>query len=95
MKENEKYLDSIQGRVQQFKASFEELSAAFIDSDFAKGVVSFGDTILRGLTSIIENLGSIPSLITAIVSSISMIRGLKGNDQGLFSLFTTDWREGE
>lgn len=94
LKENEKYLDSIQGRVQQFKASFEELSAAFIDSDFAKGVVSFGDTILRGLTSIIENLGSIPSLITAIVSSISMIRGLKGNDQGLFSLFTLTGEKG-
>lgn len=92
--ENEKYLDSIAGRVQQFKASFEELSSAFIDSDFAKGVVSFGDTVLRGLTGIVENLGSIPSLIAAIVSSISMIRGLKGNDQGLLSLFTLTGEKG-
>lgn len=95
LKENEKYLDSIQGRVQQFKASFEELSAAFIDSDFAKGVVSFGTTFLDGLTAIIEKLGSIPSLLATISGAISAIRGIKGDDQGsILTPFTLSGEDG-
>ena len=82
MAENDKWMDSIAGRVEQFKASFEALSASFIDSGFAKGVVSFGTTFLEGLTAIIEKLGSIPTLLATISGAISAIRGITGNDKG-------------
>ena len=36
LKENEKYLDSINGKIAEFKATFEELSMTLIDSDFVK-----------------------------------------------------------
>lgn len=93
--ENEKYLDSIAGRVSEFKATFEALSSAFIDSDFAKGIVSFGTSFLDVLTGIIEKLGSIPALLATISAAISGIRGLKGNDKGgILTPFTLTGEEG-
>lgn len=47
MKENSKYLDSIQGRMANFNSAFEQLSQSFISSDFIKGVVDFGTAILK------------------------------------------------
>ena len=39
---NEKYLDSINGKTCEFKATFEELSMTLIDSDFVKQVIELG-----------------------------------------------------
>ncbi|MCI7555026.1 MAG: hypothetical protein MST00_06315 [Tenericutes bacterium] len=47
LNENGKYLDSIEGKVSNFKSSFEQLSQSFISSDFIKGVVDFGTAILK------------------------------------------------
>lgn len=47
LNENGKYLDSIEGKVFNFKSSFEQLSQSFISSDFIKGVVDFGTAILK------------------------------------------------
>ena len=42
LKENERYLDSINGKIAQFQTNFESLSATLIDSETVKGVVDFG-----------------------------------------------------
>lgn len=47
LNENGRYLDSIEGKVSNFKSSFEQLSQSFISSDFIKGVVDFGTAILK------------------------------------------------
>ena len=64
--ENEKYLDSIGGKLAQFRASFEALSSSTISSNLIKGVIGFGTVAIDTLTSIIDNLGTIPTLLTAI-----------------------------
>lgn len=46
MSENEKVLDSIQGRINNFKSSFEELSQNIISSDLVKFFVDLGSAIL-------------------------------------------------
>ncbi len=85
--ENEKYLDSINGKISQFHAAFEALSSAFINSDFVKWVVEFGTDIIEGLTSTIDMLGSIPTLITAITGALTVYQKSKNNaDLGLFKL---------
>ncbi len=58
LNENEKYLDSINGKVAQFQAAFEKLSASFVNSGLVKGVVDGGTAILETLTAIIDKLGS-------------------------------------
>ena len=71
MAENEKYLDSINGKVAQFKAVFEDLSASFIDSDFLKGIVDGGTVALEVLDTLVDLLGSIPALVGAITAVLS------------------------
>lgn len=46
MSENEKVLDSIQGRINNFKSSFEELSQNIISSDLVKFFVDLGSAVL-------------------------------------------------
>ncbi len=49
--ENEKYIDSISGRIQTLKSSFEAFSTAVIDSGLAKFFVSLADSVLQLATS--------------------------------------------
>lgn len=51
MSENEKVLDSIEGKVNAFKSAFEELSKSVINSDFIKGIVDLGTSLLKFLNS--------------------------------------------
>lgn len=61
-KELETYLDSIEGRTNQLKASFQQLSSDVIDSELVKWVISLGDGIVRvtdgflTLSSVVENI---------------------------------------
>lgn len=64
--ENEKKLDSINGKINQFKANFEALSASMIDSDAVKGVVDFGSGTLSGITELVNTLGTLPTLLATI-----------------------------
>lgn len=57
MAEQTKWLDSLEGKTQQLKASWQELSNTVIDSDFMKSLIDFGSTALSFLTKIIDNIG--------------------------------------
>lgn len=47
MKENSKYLDSIQGKMSSFNSAFEQLSQSVISSDLIKWFIDLGTTILN------------------------------------------------
>lgn len=81
--ENEKYLDSIEGRVSKFRASWQSLSADFFNGDFIKGVVSGADTIVSGLDSIIAKFGAIPTLIGTVTAAMSGWRISQGQRTGI------------
>ena len=57
MKEHSKWMDSLEAKTQQFKASFQELSTVVLDSDFLKGLVDSGTAFLTVLTKIVDTLG--------------------------------------
>lgn len=57
MAEQEKWLDSLEAKTQQFKASWQELSNAVIDSEFMKGLIDLGTAALSVLSNIIDNIG--------------------------------------
>jgi len=78
------YMDTIDAKLNQFKATFEELSNIFISSDFIKGLVDFGTGALDVLTKIIEKLGTLPTMITAIVGSYTAIKNARGTASGIF-----------
>ena len=90
-KGNEKYLDSIEGRITQFKSAFSDLARTTIDSDFVKGIVGFG----TGVLNVTKDLGGLVPVLTTISSIIfalkgaKILEGLKGIGlaiKGIFSL---------
>lgn len=73
LKENEKYLDSIQGKIDQFNNSVQSMWSNTLDSDAVKGIVQLGTELVK----VIDKLGLIPSLLIAI-STISMVKNKMG-----------------
>lgn len=59
--ENEKWLDSIQGRLAQLDASFQALSQDVLSSDLVKTGVSFLTSIVKLLDKIINLTGALPA----------------------------------
>lgn len=55
--EQEKYMEGLQAKVNQFKAAWQELSITVLNSDFLKGIVDAGTTLLSTLTKIIDSIG--------------------------------------
>lgn len=82
--ENEKYIDSINGRIAQFQAAFERLSSSIVQSELVKDIVSTGTSILEILDKIINALGAMPSLISTITSAVTVFASIKGTKLGLF-----------
>ena len=70
MAENEKYLDSIAGKVDQFTASFEAMSANIVDSSIVKFVVDLG----TGLVNVISSLQEANLLLPLLAASIAAIK---------------------
>lgn len=59
--ENEKYLDSIQGRLAQLDASFQALSEDVLSSGLVKGSISFLTSIVKLLDKIVNLTGALPA----------------------------------
>lgn len=71
MSEYEKYLDSIQGRVQGFQTSIENLSATLINSDLVKFGITSGTQIIDVLDNLISKFGVLETLIPTVMAGLS------------------------
>ena len=60
--ENEVYLDSIQGRINQLNAAFQALSQDTLDSDLVKSVVSLATAFTKGADAVIKFTGAFPQV---------------------------------
>ena len=89
MKEQEKYADSLQGRLNSLKAMWQQLSNAFINSDIAKGAI----TGFKDLLSIIEKIMSAIGGVGTAGLLGSIVLGFKyfGKVKNLFSGFSDIW----
>ncbi len=58
--ENDEWLDSIQGRLNQLDASFQALSTDVLDSDLVKTVVSLATGLTKAADAMIKFTGAIP-----------------------------------
>jgi TP901 family phage tail tape measure protein len=66
LKENEIYLESIQGRLDKLAATWQSLSSNMLNSDVVKGAVTGANALLDTINTIVKNLGMMPTLIGAI-----------------------------
>lgn len=84
MRENSVYLDSIEGKFNQLKSSFEELSNAIISSDLVKWFIDLGTAILKVANS---DFGSFIAKATAFVVIINLLnKGFMGLQGGIASI---------
>lgn len=62
MQEQERWLESLEAKTQQFEAAFQSLSSTVLDSDLLKWFVDFGTSGVQALDNIIDKLGSLGTL---------------------------------
>jgi len=79
--ENDKVLDSIQGKINVLKASWQDLSQAFISSDFIGNAV----TGLTGLANTFEKLASTMGPLPTTIGVLTTALRLFGKNFGIFS----------
>ena len=71
--ENEKYLNSVSGKVTMFESAVENLSNSAINSDFVKGFIDFGTTGVKALDAFIEKFG----ILTTLLGAGGIVAGIK------------------
>lgn len=76
-REHEIWLDSIDARVNQFKASFEALSSTILNSELAKNIIDTGTDLLQTITAIVDGLGGIKNTLILLIAikTLSVIKG--------------------
>jgi prefoldin subunit 5 len=64
LKENERYLDSIQGKIDQFNNALQAMWSNFLNADIVKDFVAFGTEIVK----IIDEIGLLGSALIALAA---------------------------
>lgn len=83
--ENEKYLDSINGKISQLKAQFEDISRKILSSDAVKWVAD----LLQNVLKLADGLSEIKLLLPTILALLGQATGLKIGGVDQFGKFTT------
>lgn len=92
-KGNEKYLDSIEGRIIQFKSAFSDLSRTIVDSELVKFLVGAGTNLLTGLTSIVDRLKSTLAPVGKSISRIFDEIGRSASKSYAFKSYSNELEE--
>lgn len=77
LKENEIFLESIQGHLNKLSAAWETFSYNFLDSEFVKGVVDFLTKVVNLLDDLTNSIGAFPTLIAACFAAFGAAKGAK------------------
>lgn len=72
MKENETYLNSIQGSINRFTSAFQSLSSTILDSGVVKGIVDIGTSFIQLTENIVDLVGVMPLLSGAFTSAFTV-----------------------
>ena len=84
LEENEKYLDSIAGKLDQIEASFQALSTHAIDNEVIKGFLDLANAVIKLADGLIQLEGLIP-VLTAIGTGIFAADGKKFFRDGILT----------
>lgn len=72
-KENERYLDSINGKLAQLKNSSQEFWYTFLSSDTVKGAISALTTVLNLINDIVKSAGSFNIIIASAATALDAV----------------------
>lgn len=87
LQENERYLQSIEGRIAKLTNAVQEFWFTFIDTDVVKGAVDFLTTLVSLATELVDTLGSIPTVIGLITGGLAIKNNISGKGGGRAKLY--------
>lgn len=73
LEENEKYLESIEGKTQKLTNQLQELASVSIKDDWIKGIISGLTNLLDLVTKLVDKIGIVPT----ILSGVGIFKGIK------------------
>lgn len=71
-KEQEAYMDSLEGKINALKESLTEISMKVIDSNFMKGLIEGITSGVNAVGKFIDTFGAIPTTVTAVVTALTV-----------------------
>lgn len=90
--ENEKHLDSINGKLSQLSATFESLSAHVVNSDIVKIALDVANAVMKGLDWLAKANALLPTLVAGFVTIKSVV-GPEGGSAATTSIPMVTWNE--
>lgn len=79
--ENEKYMNSMQGKIDSTKASWQALSNTLLSSDSLKNLISSAQTLLDIINGISNTIFGLPTAISTVVAVMSIKNKDFGRDK--------------
>ncbi len=73
LRENEKFLDSIEGHITRLNVAFEAFSQNMLSKDLFKGVIDAGTGLLNILGWLTDKLGAIPMAVVGVTTAMSLM----------------------
>ena len=70
--ENSKFLDSVQGKLSRFQATFQSFSSDVLDSGVVKGFIDMGTAALDFADGLVKAGDAMPTIATALSAVASM-----------------------
>lgn len=75
MQEQERWLGSLEAKIQQFKASYQSLSSTLLDSEIPKFLVDFGTGAISAVDGLTQLIGSL-NLFAGAMGGIASTKGM-------------------
>ena len=83
--EHEKWLNSLDAKIAQLKAAGQSFSLEFLDTKLVKDATDSLTSLLNTITKIMSSIGSLPVILTGIVTSLAAIK-----NAGIFGVVDGD-----
>lgn len=76
MDENEKYMQSLQARINQVRSEFEQLAVKVGEAFLSEGIINFTSAVgklFEGLAVVVDKFGALPLLLTTVGGAILLV----------------------
>lgn len=98
-KENAKYIDSIQGRLDKLTTVWQSFANTFMNSDFLKGAISALTTFVEILEKLVDKIGTLGTIglgagIFSMFKNKGLFSGILGELSAFGSLSLDVWKSG-
>lgn len=84
MKRYDVYLESLEARITRLQNAFQSLSTTAVNSDFAKGLVDAGTSVITMLDGFIERVGSLNTIIGGFAIGKGIHSFVKNFDKSVY-----------